>query len=347
MNSIDTPMHVWRDVFQVNFFAPIMLARGLFKELAAARGSIVNVTSIAGTPRPSLRRHRLCDVEGGARLADARDGRMISARTASASTPSRRARSTRRSCRRAPRRSSRPSRCGGLAPTAEVADIIYLPVLAARRPTSPARKSTSMAASTSEGASATTDSFSGPKRGSPEKMLHPLNAARLAFLQIPIGLRLEIRDHVPNPVPSPLAGCQAQRLSRLHAGRRRGRDDRRQRRGGPGQGEAAGQSSAKLRIVAEMRPNLSCRAGSQSNGATRIAAAYDPGTAGGCGTGVRRHRRRGARPPDLSHDARSSAFPSMPSTGRNFAISSRRRWSTARRSPSPSAPKAQGRCWRR
>jgi NAD(P)-dependent dehydrogenase (short-subunit alcohol dehydrogenase family) len=49
MNSLDTPMHVWRDVFQVNFFAPIMLARGLFKELAAARGSVVNVTSIAGT----------------------------------------------------------------------------------------------------------------------------------------------------------------------------------------------------------------------------------------------------------------------------------------------------------
>lgn len=48
LNSIDTPMHVWRDVFQVNFFAPIMLARGLFKELATARGSIVNVTSIAG-----------------------------------------------------------------------------------------------------------------------------------------------------------------------------------------------------------------------------------------------------------------------------------------------------------
>jgi NAD(P)-dependent dehydrogenase (short-subunit alcohol dehydrogenase family) len=49
MNSIDTPMHAWRDVVQVNFFAPIMLARGLFKELAAAKGSIVNVTSIAGT----------------------------------------------------------------------------------------------------------------------------------------------------------------------------------------------------------------------------------------------------------------------------------------------------------
>ncbi|MET3661813.1 SDR family NAD(P)-dependent oxidoreductase [Aquamicrobium ahrensii] len=49
MNSLETPMHVWRDVFQVNFFAPIMLARGLFKELEAARGSVVNVTSIAGT----------------------------------------------------------------------------------------------------------------------------------------------------------------------------------------------------------------------------------------------------------------------------------------------------------
>lgn len=49
MNSIDTPMHVWRDVFQVNFFAPIMLARGLFKELATARGSVVNVTSIVGS----------------------------------------------------------------------------------------------------------------------------------------------------------------------------------------------------------------------------------------------------------------------------------------------------------
>ncbi len=49
MNSIETPMHVWRDVFQVNFFAPIMLARSLFKELAAAKGSIVNVTSIVGS----------------------------------------------------------------------------------------------------------------------------------------------------------------------------------------------------------------------------------------------------------------------------------------------------------
>ena len=47
-NSIDTPMQVWRQVFQVNFFAPILLARGLLSELQNANGAIVNVTSIAG-----------------------------------------------------------------------------------------------------------------------------------------------------------------------------------------------------------------------------------------------------------------------------------------------------------
>jgi NAD(P)-dependent dehydrogenase (short-subunit alcohol dehydrogenase family) len=36
-------------VFQVNFFAPIMLARGLIAELEAASGSVVNVRSIAGS----------------------------------------------------------------------------------------------------------------------------------------------------------------------------------------------------------------------------------------------------------------------------------------------------------
>ena len=47
-NTLDTPMQVWRQVFQVNFFAPILLARGLIDELEAAKGAIVNVTSIAG-----------------------------------------------------------------------------------------------------------------------------------------------------------------------------------------------------------------------------------------------------------------------------------------------------------
>jgi NAD(P)-dependent dehydrogenase (short-subunit alcohol dehydrogenase family) len=49
LSSIDTTLDVWQQVFQVNFFAPIMLARGLANQLAATRGSVVNVTSIAGS----------------------------------------------------------------------------------------------------------------------------------------------------------------------------------------------------------------------------------------------------------------------------------------------------------
>nr|WP_319385768.1 SDR family oxidoreductase [uncultured Roseibium sp.] len=48
LNSLNTAMHEWRTVFQVNFFAPILLGRGLFEELKSAGGSVVNVTSIAG-----------------------------------------------------------------------------------------------------------------------------------------------------------------------------------------------------------------------------------------------------------------------------------------------------------
>ena len=49
MGSIDTEMETWSHVFRVNFFAPIMIARGLLNELKAAKGSVVNVTSIAGS----------------------------------------------------------------------------------------------------------------------------------------------------------------------------------------------------------------------------------------------------------------------------------------------------------
>jgi NAD(P)-dependent dehydrogenase (short-subunit alcohol dehydrogenase family) len=49
MGSIDTEIDVWWHVFRVNFFAPIMLARGLIDELRVAKGSVVNVTSIAGS----------------------------------------------------------------------------------------------------------------------------------------------------------------------------------------------------------------------------------------------------------------------------------------------------------
>ena len=48
LGAIETPLEDWQHVFQVNFFAPIMLARGLIAELEAAKGAVVNVTSIAG-----------------------------------------------------------------------------------------------------------------------------------------------------------------------------------------------------------------------------------------------------------------------------------------------------------
>ena len=49
LGAIETGLQDWQHVFQVNFFAPIMLARGLLDELARAQGAIVNVTSIAGS----------------------------------------------------------------------------------------------------------------------------------------------------------------------------------------------------------------------------------------------------------------------------------------------------------
>src|SRR3982075_3664646 len=52
LGSIDTDVDTWSHVFRVNFFAPIMMARGLLQELKTARGSVVNVTSIAGSRVP-------------------------------------------------------------------------------------------------------------------------------------------------------------------------------------------------------------------------------------------------------------------------------------------------------
>ena len=49
LHALDTRYEDWLHVFQVNFFAPIMLARGLVDELTRAKGSVVNVTSIAGS----------------------------------------------------------------------------------------------------------------------------------------------------------------------------------------------------------------------------------------------------------------------------------------------------------
>ncbi|QTL01692.1 SDR family oxidoreductase [Aquabacter sp. L1I39] len=49
LDTLDTAWSTWTQVFQVNFFAPILLAGGLREELRKAKGSVVNVTSIAGS----------------------------------------------------------------------------------------------------------------------------------------------------------------------------------------------------------------------------------------------------------------------------------------------------------
>jgi NAD(P)-dependent dehydrogenase (short-subunit alcohol dehydrogenase family) len=49
LGTLETKLADWQHVFQVNFFAPLMLARGLVEELRRAHGAVVNVTSIAGS----------------------------------------------------------------------------------------------------------------------------------------------------------------------------------------------------------------------------------------------------------------------------------------------------------
>ena len=45
---METDLETWEAVFRVNFYAPVVLARGLIEELKRGPGSVVNVTSIAG-----------------------------------------------------------------------------------------------------------------------------------------------------------------------------------------------------------------------------------------------------------------------------------------------------------
>jgi NAD(P)-dependent dehydrogenase (short-subunit alcohol dehydrogenase family) len=49
LGSIETDHRDWMQVFQVNFFAPIMLAHGLIDEFQAGSGAVVNISSIAGS----------------------------------------------------------------------------------------------------------------------------------------------------------------------------------------------------------------------------------------------------------------------------------------------------------
>jgi NAD(P)-dependent dehydrogenase (short-subunit alcohol dehydrogenase family) len=48
LGCLNGDLEGWREVFELNFFAPLRLARGLAAPLARGKGAIVNVTSIAG-----------------------------------------------------------------------------------------------------------------------------------------------------------------------------------------------------------------------------------------------------------------------------------------------------------
>lgn len=48
LSTLTTDLADWGRVFHVNFFASVVLARGLKAELARTKGAVVNVTSIAG-----------------------------------------------------------------------------------------------------------------------------------------------------------------------------------------------------------------------------------------------------------------------------------------------------------
>lgn len=49
LDTFSTDLRTWGQVFHVNFFASVVLARSLRDELAATKGAVVNVTSIAGS----------------------------------------------------------------------------------------------------------------------------------------------------------------------------------------------------------------------------------------------------------------------------------------------------------
>jgi NAD(P)-dependent dehydrogenase (short-subunit alcohol dehydrogenase family) len=48
LGCLNGPIEGWRDVFELNFFAPLVLARGFALALGKGKGAIVNITSIAG-----------------------------------------------------------------------------------------------------------------------------------------------------------------------------------------------------------------------------------------------------------------------------------------------------------
>ncbi len=49
LDTLETDPAIWQTVFNVNFFAPVLLARGLIEPLRAAKGCIINISSIVGS----------------------------------------------------------------------------------------------------------------------------------------------------------------------------------------------------------------------------------------------------------------------------------------------------------
>ncbi len=48
VNSLTTDLKVWQEMYNTNFYAPLILTRGFAQELSSAKGSVVNLCSIAG-----------------------------------------------------------------------------------------------------------------------------------------------------------------------------------------------------------------------------------------------------------------------------------------------------------
>ena len=71
LGVLGTDAATWKHVLNVNFISTALLVRALVNELEAGKASIVNVASIAGLARASVRRRRLRRLQGGARHADA------------------------------------------------------------------------------------------------------------------------------------------------------------------------------------------------------------------------------------------------------------------------------------
>ena len=49
LNSLETDIATWQAMYNTNFYAPLLLTRGFAPELSKARGTVVNLTSIAGS----------------------------------------------------------------------------------------------------------------------------------------------------------------------------------------------------------------------------------------------------------------------------------------------------------